>query len=96
MVMLTISMRRASRNEHIRSTFYDVSEGEESALPETDLPLPPLPVSDAPALSEGEARISDGRVSCPSCSSSLKMPEGREPPFKFKCPKCKESIRAVE
>jgi hypothetical protein len=94
-VLLAISRRR-SRSEHIRSTFYDIGddEDEESPPPPMDLPPPPLP--DAPALADGEARISDGRVTCMSCSSSLKMPEGREPPFKFKCPKCSESVRVVE
>ena len=96
-VFLAISRRRSSRSEHIRSSFYDIDEPDESPT-QTDLPLPPPPMPDVQEdeLSEGEARISDGRVSCPGCSSSLKMPEGKEPPFKFKCPKCKESIRAVE
>ena len=95
-VLLTISRRR-SRSEHIHSTFYDIGDDEdEDSPPLTDLPLPPPPLPDAPALADGEARISDGRVTCMGCSSSLKMPENRDPPFKFKCPKCSESVRVVE
>ena len=94
-VVLAISRRRRANRDHISSTFYDIGDDEELPPP-IDLPLPPPPLPDAPALEDGEARISDGRVACPGCSSSLKMPEGRTPPFKFKCPKCKESIRAVE
>jgi len=67
-----------------------------------DLPLPPAPVPMAATVATvssdkpGEAKMVDGRVECTGCEASLKMPADREPPFKFKCPKCSESVRVVK
>jgi hypothetical protein len=82
---------------------------EDELLPLADLPSPndlppppaPVPVLDtskkpSSASKPGEAKMVDGRVECPGCVASLKMPAGREPPFKFKCPKCSESVRVVD
>jgi len=102
-VLLAITKRRRAKREHIRSTFFETDEttGELPPLPmDGDLPPPPMPVvagnASADNADEGGAKMVDGRVNCPGCSSSLKMPEGRQPPFKFTCPKCKESVRVVE
>jgi uncharacterized membrane protein len=82
---------------------------EDELLPLADLPSPndlppppaPVPVLDtskkpSSASKPGEAKMVDGRVECPGCVASLKMPAGREPPFKFKCPKCSELVRVVD
>ncbi len=100
-VLLAITKRRRAKRDHIRSTFFDTDEtaGELPPLPmDGDLPPPPMPVvgGKASAVDEGGAKMVDGRVNCPSCASSLKMPAGRQPPFKFTCPKCQESVRVVE
>ena len=102
-VLLAITKRRRAKQDHIRSTFFETDEttGELPPLPmDGDLPPPPMPVvagkASADNADEGGAKMVDGRVKCPSCSSSLKMPEGRKPPFKFTCPKCQESVRVVE
>ncbi len=69
-----------------------------------DLPLPP-PVSAEPvepdipapvtAADSDEAEMVDGKVTCPNCAATLKMPASKEPPFRFKCPKCSEKVRVV-
>jgi hypothetical protein len=98
--LLAISKRRKARSDHIRSTFFETEETLGEGSLDATLPLPPPPGSiddsDDDGLAEGEIRMIDGRVTCPGCSSSLKMPEGRQPPFKFKCPKCQESVRVVD
>ena len=102
-VMLAILKRRKSKRDHIRSTFFETDEttGGLPGLPiDGDLPPPPMPVASGTASAEdadeGGAKMVDGRVNCPGCSSSLKMPAGRQPPFKFTCPKCQESVRVVK
>jgi uncharacterized membrane protein len=93
-VLMTISRRKRAKKNHIRSTFFETEE----TMPDLPAPidLPPPPVVAVTDLASDEARMVDGRVSCPSCSSSLKMPDGREAPFKFTCPKCKDSVRVVD
>ena len=68
-----------------------------------DLPLPP-PVGAEPVASDvpapvtadsDEVEMVDGKVTCPSCDATLKMPASKEPPFRFKCPKCSEKVRVV-
>ena len=69
-----------------------------------DLPLPP-PVGAEPvepdipapvtAADSDAAEMVDGKVTCPSCAATLKMPASKEPPFRFKCPKCSEKVRVV-
>ena len=102
-VLLAISKRRRAKKDNIRSTFFETDEttGELAALTmDGDLPPPPAAVvsANAPAdkADDGEVKMVDGRVNCPGCASSLKMPEGRQPPFKFTCPKCQESVRVVD
>ena len=102
-VMLTISKRRRAKKDHIRSTFFETDEttGELPPLPmDSDLPPPPGPLVAGNAtddnVDDGDVKMVDGRVKCPGCASSLKMPEGRQPPFKFTCPKCQESVRVVD
>lgn len=94
LVVLGRSSAKRRKNDHIRSTFYETEE-------ELPLPLPPAPVVAAidmptPTLSNGEAKMIDGRVTCTGCAASLKMPSDKTPPYKFKCPKCEESVRVVE
>ena len=102
-VMLAISKRRRAKKGHIRSTFFETDEttGELPPLPMGgDLPPPPGPLVAGNAadddVDDGDVKMVDGRVKCPGCASSLKMPEGRQPPFKFTCPKCQESVRVVD
>jgi hypothetical protein len=102
-VLLAITKRRKAKNDHIRSTFFETDEttGELPPLSmDGDLPPPPTAVvtgsTAADNADDGDVKMVDGRVNCPSCASSLKMPDGRQPPFKFTCPKCQESVRVVD
>ena len=48
-------------------------------------------------LEEGEVRPGDdGAASCPFCNTRSKLPEGKTPPFRFRCPSCAEIVRVVE
>ena len=49
-----------------------------------------------PELGHNEARLEQGRVTCPNCDSALGVPAGSEPPFRFSCPRCSAGIRVVE
>jgi len=56
---------------------------------EPDIPAP------VTAADSGVAKMVDGKVTCPNCAATLKMPASKEPPFRFKCPKCSEKVRVV-
>ena len=54
------------------------------------------PVEDDP-LEQGEVRPgADGAASCPFCNTRSKLPTGKTPPFRFRCPSCTEIVRVVE
>ena len=55
---------------------------------------PPVEIN---PLEDGEVRPGeDGAASCPFCNTRSKLPEGKTPPFRFRCPSCTEIVRVVE
>tara|TARA_B100000902_G_scaffold397671_1_gene462178 strand:+ start:16 stop:1947 length:1932 start_codon:yes stop_codon:yes gene_type:complete len=55
------------------------------------------PPAEEDPLEEGEVRPGDdGAASCPFCNTRSKLPEGKTPPFRFRCPSCTEIVRVVE
>ena len=55
------------------------------------------PIIEEDPLEEGEVRPGeDGSASCPFCDTRSKLPEGKTPPFRFRCPSCSKIVRVVE
>ena len=55
------------------------------------------PIIEEDPLEEGEVRPgADGSASCPFCDTRSKLPEGKTPPFRFRCPSCSKIVRVVE
>ena len=55
------------------------------------------PVEEEIPLAEDEVRPSvDGSAICPYCTTRSKLPQEKNPPFRFRCPSCSEVVRVVE
>ena len=81
---------RKNKNESLADDSY-------SELPPIeDLEIPTLPELVVPEISNEAQLQDDGSVNCPNCDAKLRVPSGRVPPFKFKCPKCDTTVRVVD
>ena len=64
---------------------------------EMKVPEPQVEEEQESPLAEGEVRASsDGSAICPFCSTRSKLPEDKNPPFRFRCPTCSEIVRVVD
>jgi uncharacterized membrane protein len=93
LALLLIAVMRLTRKRSSRK------EGDPlPGLPALDLDELDLPPAPATKSKSGQAEVSvdaAGKVTCPGCQTRLKTPANKDPPFKFKCPKCSESVRVI-
>ena len=79
-----------------RGAIGEVTDSVLELPPLEDAELPGLPELTIPEISNEAQLQEDGSVNCPNCDAKLRVPSGRLPPFKFKCPKCDTTVRVVD
>ncbi len=96
LAMLLLQILRSTRRrsaEKIAAAEASADARIESMIAETES-TPPVEIN---PLEDGEVRPGeDGAASCPFCNTRSKLPEGKTPPFRFRCPSCTEIVRVVE
>lgn len=96
LTMLLIQILRSTRRRSVEK----VAEAEARAdarIEAINAESESEPLIEEDPLEEGEVRPGpDGAVSCPFCDTRAKVPEGKTPPFRFRCPSCSEIVRVVE
>ena len=96
LTMLLIQILRSTRRRSVEK----VAEAEARAdarIEAINAESESEPLIEEDPLEEGEVRPGpDGAVSCPFCDTRAKIPEGKTPPFRFRCPSCSEIVRVVE